>query len=276
MGRPGDLPLGTPLGGNTPDIVGAGAGKTAAGARGRGGAAGAAGVPPLLKLDAGGGVAGEAAGAGAAGCDSPPASTPKLLEEVVQVPLSDVQIIRKIGEGAFGEVSLANVSSHGLVAIKWLKVRLLWMVCVGVLCWCGYAVAMCCVGVDIRRPVDWVVGHFVSCCCASCCQLPLTPLLPYRLCSQKDRFAKYSESFMREAEVLAKLNHPNIIRMYGVVIEPVEAGHSHASGSTMVDSSSCAVARTGSGLPGSPQPQCIIAGIMTDYVRGGSLSGQLR
>jgi hypothetical protein len=25
--------------------------------------------------------------------------------------------------GAFGEVSMANVSSHGLVAIKWLKVR---------------------------------------------------------------------------------------------------------------------------------------------------------
>ncbi len=34
---------------------------------------------------------------------------------------------------------------------------------------------------------------------------------------QRERFAKYSESFMREAEVLAKLNHPNIIRMYGVV-----------------------------------------------------------
>ncbi len=50
------------------------------------------------------------------------ASTPKLLEEVAQVPIDEVRIVRKIGEGAFGEVSFANVESHGLVAIKWLKV----------------------------------------------------------------------------------------------------------------------------------------------------------
>ena len=49
-------------------------------------------------------------------------TTPKLLDEVVRVPISEVHIIRKIGEGAFGEVSYANVESHGLVAVKWLKV----------------------------------------------------------------------------------------------------------------------------------------------------------
>jgi hypothetical protein len=48
--------------------------------------------------------------------------TPKLLEEVVKVPMEEVRIIRKIGEGAFGEVSYADVESHGLVAVKWLKV----------------------------------------------------------------------------------------------------------------------------------------------------------
>ncbi len=49
--------------------------------------------------------------------------TPKLLEEVPKVPMAEVHIVRKIGEGAFGEVSCANVESHGIVAIKWLKVK---------------------------------------------------------------------------------------------------------------------------------------------------------
>ncbi len=79
---------------------------------------------------------------------------------------------------------------------------------------------------------------------------------------------------MREAEVLAKLNHPNIIRMYGVVVDPVDqlahgvSGRGPDSGSSR-DSS-------GSRQPAAEQPCIIIAGIMTDYVRGGSLSGQLR
>jgi serine/threonine protein kinase len=113
----------------------------------------------------------------------------------------------QIGEGAFGEVSFANVQSHGLVAVKWLK---------------------------------------------------------------RERFAKYSESFMQEAEVLAKLNHPNIIRMYGVVIEREDA-----SGASGTHPSSGGGSASGGGARASaPAPQ--IAGIMTDYVRGGSLSGQLR
>ena len=79
---------------------------------------------------------------------------------------------------------------------------------------------------------------------------------------------------MREAEVLAKLNHPNIIRMYGVVIEPIErSGLGGGSGSGDSGSS-----RDSSGmrLQGVPEQPVIIAGIMTDFVRGGSLSGQIR
>ena len=48
--------------------------------------------------------------------------TPKLLEVVVRVPRESVKITRKIGEGAFGEVSQAQVFPYGTVAIKWLKV----------------------------------------------------------------------------------------------------------------------------------------------------------
>lgn len=41
---------------------------------------------------------------------------------MAKVPKDDVQIVRKIGEGAFGEVSEAQVFPYGTVAIKWLKV----------------------------------------------------------------------------------------------------------------------------------------------------------
>ena len=35
----------------------------------------------------------------------------------------EVKILRMIGEGAFGEVSLATCAIFGSVAVKWLKVR---------------------------------------------------------------------------------------------------------------------------------------------------------
>lgn len=35
----------------------------------------------------------------------------------------DLKIVQKIGEGAFGEVSLASAPLYGVVAVKWLKVR---------------------------------------------------------------------------------------------------------------------------------------------------------
>lgn len=53
-----------------------------------------------------------------------------------------------------------------------------------------------------------------------------------------------SESFWGEAEVLASVNHPNVLRFYGVVTE------------SKVD------------------PTCV--GIMTEYMRGGSLADMIR
>lgn len=40
----------------------------------------------------------------------------------------EVKILRRIGEGAFGEVSLATCAIFGSVAVKWLKVSLTIMV----------------------------------------------------------------------------------------------------------------------------------------------------
>ncbi len=39
------------------------------------------------------------------------------------VPQDDVKVLGRIGEGAFGEVSLATCAIFGKVAVKWLKVR---------------------------------------------------------------------------------------------------------------------------------------------------------
>lgn len=52
---------------------------------------------------------------------SPPPA-PALLQGVVKLRREDVLLSRKIGEGAFGEVSQAHVFPYGVVAIKWLKV----------------------------------------------------------------------------------------------------------------------------------------------------------
>jgi serine/threonine protein kinase len=126
-------------------------------------------------------------------------------------------------------------------------------------------------------------------------------------CSQRDRFAKYSESFQREAEVLARLNHPHIIRMFGLVVDPpaprqaagVAGGGSGGSGVSPAGSvgrgPSPANGGIGGGggrlprgvspgqqregsqpppLPQSPQQaqQPTVAGIMMEYLRGGSLA----
>lgn len=96
---------------------------------------------------------------------------------------SEVRLLRTIGEGAFGEVSLASVPIYGNVAVKWLK---------------------------------------------------------------PDRFDRHSQAFWREAQTLATLNHPNVLRFFGVVTEP--------------------------SADGSPQ----VVGIMTEFVTGGSLTQFLR
>lgn len=66
-------------------------------------------------------------------------------------------------------------------------------------------------------------------------------LVPYL---QSERFGKHFASFGREAAMLADLNHPNVLRFYGVVTEGVNDN--------------------------------TVIGIMTEYIRGGSLSSFLR
>lgn len=61
---------------------------------------------------------------------------------------------------------------------------------------------------------------------------------------QTERYSKHSTSFWREAAMLADLNHPNVLRFYGVVTES-------ATDST-------------------------VTGIMTEYIKGGSLAQFLR
>ncbi|DBB06883.1 TPA: hypothetical protein ACH3X3_009542 [Trebouxia sp. C0006] len=100
---------------------------------------------------------------------------------VHKVPKDEVKILRRIGEGAFGEVSLATCAIFGSVAVKWLK---------------------------------------------------------------PGKVERHSQSFWREAEMLSNLNHPNVLRFYGVVVE------SYA------------------------EPNVI--GIMTEYMKGGSLAAFLR
>ena len=61
---------------------------------------------------------------------------------------------------------------------------------------------------------------------------------------QPGKVERHSQSFWREAEMLSNLNHPHVLRFYGVVVE------SYA------------------------EPNVI--GIMTEYMKGGSLSAFLR
>lgn len=67
---------------------------------------------------------------------------------------------------------------------------------------------------------------------------------------KSERFTKHSESFWKEAEVLSTLNHPNVLRFFGVVYDASQRG-------------------------ASPTDFAIV-GIITEYVRGGSLAQLLR
>jgi hypothetical protein len=51
-----------------------------------------------------------------------PLTSAQLLAGVPHVTTDDVMVTQTIGEGAFGEVSRAEVFPYGTVAIKWLKV----------------------------------------------------------------------------------------------------------------------------------------------------------
>ncbi|MEW5319144.1 MAG: hypothetical protein WDW38_010313 [Sanguina aurantia] len=168
----------------------------------RAGAGGRGATPLQLDFAASFNANGESRTHTVAPPSQPSPGSSALLQGVVKLRREDVLLSRKIGEGAFGEVSQAHVFPYGVVAIKWLK---------------------------------------------------------------KERFAKYSESFTREAEVLSKLNHPNIIRMYGLVVESGDAAMASVAGAA-VDPAH----------PGAGGGEQVIAGIMTEFVRSGSLTQHLR
>jgi hypothetical protein len=44
------------------------------------------------------------------------------LQPVHRLAKPDLKIVQRIGEGAFGEVSVAKAPLYGTVAVKWLKV----------------------------------------------------------------------------------------------------------------------------------------------------------
>lgn len=108
-------------------------------------------------------------------------SSSKSSHSVHYVPQEEVKVLCKIGEGAFGEVSLATAPIFGKVAVKWLKATKLG--------------------------------------------------------------GRHSPAFWQEAEMLGSLNHPNVIRFFGVVVESVAAQN--------------------------------VVGIITEYMGGGSLSALL-
>eukprot|EP00873_Tetraselmis_striata_P014748 jgi/Tetstr1/435012/TSEL_023983.t1 len=108
-------------------------------------------------------------------------SSSKSSHSVHYVPQEEVKVLCKIGEGAFGEVSLATAPIFGKVAVKWLKASKLG--------------------------------------------------------------GRHSPAFWQEAELLGSLNHPNVIRFFGVVVESVAAQN--------------------------------VVGIITEYMSGGSLSALL-
>lgn len=74
---------------------------------------------PSLATDGlgGGGGGPERAGSG----DSLGGGLPKL-QPVHRLAKPDLRIVQRIGEGAFGEVSVAKAPLYGTVAVKWLKV----------------------------------------------------------------------------------------------------------------------------------------------------------
>ena len=74
--------------------------------------------------------------------------------------------------------------------------------------------------------------------------------------AQPGNKAGSAHNFWREAEMLASLNHPNVLRVYGVVVDSPIAGPDSL------------------GTLGSPIDRPVV-GIMTEYMRGGSLSTHL-
>ena len=69
-------------------------------------------------------------------------------------------------------------------------------------------------------------------------------MLSIAVCLQFGKYERHLDSFWQEADMLARLNHPNVLRLYGVVTA-------------------------------SPTDPAVV-GIMTEVARGGSLTANLR
>ncbi|GAB4816617.1 hypothetical protein N2152v2_003663 [Parachlorella kessleri] len=105
-------------------------------------------------------------------------SIEELLRKVETVDAQQVRVLAKIGEGAFGEVSLAECPTYGRVAVKWIK---------------------------------------------------------------PTKVERHWASFWHEAELMSRLNHPNVLRFYGLVVKGP-----------------------------------LVVGIMTEFAKNGSLASYLR
>ncbi|KAL4860150.1 putative serine/threonine-protein kinase SIS8 [Chlorella vulgaris] len=79
-----------------------------------------------------------------------------LLSKVQRIGVDQVTVLAKIGEGAFGEVSLAQCDTYGRVAVKWIK---------------------------------------------------------------PTKVERHWSSFWHEAELMSRLNHPNVLRFFGLVVD---------------------------------------------------------
>ena len=59
--------------------------------------------------------------------------------DVLVCAQDEVKVLGRIGEGAFGEVSLATCAIFGKVAVKWLKVCLSTLACMSRMQWLSRA-----------------------------------------------------------------------------------------------------------------------------------------
>ena len=231
-----------------------------------------------------------------------------VFRSVPHVPREAVKVLGTIAEGSFGEVSLAKTQQFGELAVKWLKVRLSPLRRNGAGGYVLTGVWKSLVLVSQAPAWHLLPGVALRCALQGCsmqaavgraklgaCQwlLPNAPTLHAvpavtqpqprhhkfpdarchravpswahlalnhshaqqaehikqtgsreRTCVQCGKYERHLEHFWQEADLLAQLNHPNVLRLYGVVTVS--------------------------------QQDPSVVGIMTEYVRGGSLSANLR
>lgn len=115
--------------------------------------------PPSYAAPGGGGIGDDPLNTGAAAAAAAltrTLSTEETLRNAPRIDSSAVSVVAKIGEGAFGEVSLCECPTYGRVAVKWIK--------------------------PTRAERHWA-------------------------------------NFWHEADVMSRLNHPNVLRFFGLVVQ---------------------------------------------------------